>query len=134
MPETISFVGVGRMGGNMVRRLKDRGRTISAVFDTNSPAAASLAAELGVRHATTLADVAASADIVVTVVSDDAAQRSLFGAPGVGDSLLANARGKVFVNCATLTPDVHVEVARRAAAAGADTLEACMASSIPQAR
>lgn len=42
--------------------------------------------------------------------------------------------GKTFVNCATLAPATHVEVARRAAAAAADTLEACMASSIPQAR
>ena len=51
-----------------------------------------------------------------------------------GDSLLTNARGKIFVNCATLTPKVHVEVERRAQQRGADSLEACMASSIPQAR
>ena len=51
-----------------------------------------------------------------------------------GDSLLAGAAGKVFVNCATLIPATHIQVERRAQAAGAATLEACMASSIPQAR
>lgn len=51
-----------------------------------------------------------------------------------GDSLLTGAKGKTFVNCATLTPKVHAEVERRARAAGAASLEGCMASSIPQAR
>ena len=66
------------------------------------------------------------------MVSDDAAQLAVFAEQG--DSLLTGAAGKVFVNCATLTPGVHVEVERRARRAGAQTLEACMASSIPQAR
>jgi 3-hydroxyisobutyrate dehydrogenase-like beta-hydroxyacid dehydrogenase len=51
-----------------------------------------------------------------------------------GDSLLRGAKGKLFINCATLTPQIHMEVERRARKAGASTLEACMASSITQAR
>ena len=51
-----------------------------------------------------------------------------------GDSLLVGCKDKTFVNCATVTPKVHVEVERRAHEQGADSLEACMASSIPQAR
>jgi 3-hydroxyisobutyrate dehydrogenase len=70
--------------------------------------------------------------VIFTVVTDDAAMRAIFA--GEGDSLLAGASGKVFVNCATLTPAVHVEVAARVAAAGGAAIEACMASSIPQAR
>lgn len=120
------------MGGNMARRLKDCGYTISAVYDVHAPAAAALAAELGATHAARLADVTAAADVIFTVVTDDAAQLAVFAEDG--DSLLVGARGKVFVNCATLTPAVHVEVQRRAQAAGAVSLEGCMASSIPQAR
>ena len=135
MPETIAFVGVGRMGANMARRLKDRGHVIASVYDVHTPSAAQLAAELGAKHAATLAEVTASASVIFTVVTDDAAQLALFAAPATGaDTLLAGAKGKTFVNCATLTPKVHVEAARRATAAGASTLEACMASSIPQAR
>ncbi len=136
MPETIAFVGVGRMGANMARRLKDCGHTISTVYDVHAPTASALAAELGARHASTLAEVTTSASLIFTVVTDDAAQRSIFSDSGsvAGDSLLIGANGKTFVNCATLTPKVHIEIARRARAAGAEALEACMASSIPQAR
>ncbi len=128
----IGFVGLGRMGGNMARRLKDTGHTLTALYDLDRALAQSLATELGVPAVTRLADVAAAADVVFTVVSDDAAQLSLFGE--TGDSLLTAAKGKTFINCATLTPAVHVELERRAARVGAATLEACMASSIPQAR
>lgn len=120
------------MGGNMARRLKDCGYAVTAVYDAHAPTAAALAAEIGATHAARLADVTAAADVVFTVVTDDAAQLAVFAESG--DSLLAGARGKVFVNCATLTPGVHVEVERRAKAAGAASLEGCMASSIPQAR
>jgi 3-hydroxyisobutyrate dehydrogenase len=132
MKEKIGFVGVGRMGANMARRLNDCGYRITAVYDAYAPAAASLAKELRSRHARTLAAVTAAADVVITVVTDDRAQLTVFAEEG--DSLLTKARGKIFVNCATLTPKTHVEVARRAKKRGATTLEGCMASSIPQAR
>jgi 3-hydroxyisobutyrate dehydrogenase-like beta-hydroxyacid dehydrogenase len=57
--------------------------------------------------------------------------RSIFSGE---DNLLVNARGKLFINCATISPEVHVEVEQLANKAGAETLEACMASSITQAR
>jgi 3-hydroxyisobutyrate dehydrogenase-like beta-hydroxyacid dehydrogenase len=70
--------------------------------------------------------------VIFTVVTDDNAMRTIFG--GSGDNLLVNARGKLFINCATISPQVHVEVQKLAEKAGAQTLEACMASSITQAR
>ena len=130
--EKIAFVGVGRMGANMARRLKDVGHAVTAVHDVNAAGAAALAQELGAKQAGSLAAITAAADIIFTVVTDDAAQLAVF-AEG-GDSLLVGAQGKTFVNCATITPATHVEVERRARAAGAVSLEGCMASSIPQAR
>jgi len=132
MPEKIAFVGVGRMGANMARRLKDCGHAITAVYDVNAAGAAALAQELGAKPAATLAEVTAAADLVFTVVPDDAAQLAVFAESG--DSLLRGATGRTFVNCATITPATHVEVERRARVAGAASLEGCMASSIPQAR
>lgn len=120
------------MGGNMARRLKDCGYKVTAVYDNYAPAAADLAKEIGAKHAKTLAAVTAAADVIFTVVTDDAAQLGVFAESG--DSLLVKAKGKVFVNCATITPKTHVEVERRAKKAGAVSLEGCMASSIPQAR
>ncbi len=130
--EKIAFVGVGRMGANMARRLKDCRDTVTAVYDAHAPSAAALAAEIGAVHATSLAAVTAAADVIITVVNDDASQLSVFGE--TGDSLLVGAKGKTFINCATLTPKIHVEIERRAKAVGAISLEGSMASSIPQAR
>jgi len=128
----IGFVGVGRMGANMARRLKDRQFHITAVYDTNRAAAISLAAELGCAAAQDLSEVTAASDVIFTVVTDDNAMRTVFAA--TGDNLLVNARGKLFINCATISPEVHVDVEKLAHRAGAETLEACMASSITQAR
>lgn len=132
MNEKIGFVGVGRMGANMARRLAECGFSVSCVFDAYPPAAAALAKELQCAHAPSLKAVTAQSDVIFTVVTDDAAQLSVFSEKG--DSLLDSAKGRVFVNCATLTPKVHVEVARRAKKRGAAAIEGCMASSIPQAR
>ena len=120
------------MGANMARRLKERGFDVTAVYDTNRATATSLAQELGCAASQDLSDVTASADAVITVVTDDEAMRAIFG--GAGDNLLINARGKLFINCATLSPQVHVDVEKLAEKAGAQSLEACMASSITQAR
>lgn len=128
----IAIVGVGRMGANMARRLKDCGHTVSVVHDARPEAAQQLAAELGCRVADSLAAATAAAEVVLTVVTDDEAMRALFLTPG--DSLLEGAAGKLFLNCATLSPAVQVAVADAATAAGAMVVEACMASSITQAR
>ena len=132
MPEKIGFVGVGRMGANMARRLKECGYPIAAAYDLNAPAARELATELGAEACTTLARVTELSDVVITVVTDDKAMRKIFATKG--DSLLTGAKGRVFINCATISPEVHVEVEKLAKKAKAASLEACMASSINQAR
>src|SRR5438874_13739422 len=128
----IGFVGVGRMGANMARRLKHRGFKVTAVYDSNRKVATDLAGELGCAAAQDLSEVTVESDVVFTVVTDDNAMRQIFS--GTGDNLLKNSRGKLFINCATISPQVHVEVEKLAEKAGAESLEACMASSIPQAR
>jgi 3-hydroxyisobutyrate dehydrogenase len=120
------------MGANMARRLHDVGRTVSVVYDVNESAARELAGELSSKRAVGLADVTANADVIFTVVSDDASMDGIFAESG--DSLLQGSKGKTFVNCATVSPKAHVEAERRASAHGADAIEASMASSIPQAR
>ncbi|MGA8534435.1 MAG: NAD(P)-dependent oxidoreductase [Candidatus Tumulicola sp.] len=128
----IGVVGTGRMGANIAQRLNDVGYAVSALYDVR-PEAASRTAELTGGEATaSLARVTELADVVITVVSDDDAMYAIFG--DGQDSLLNGAEGTIFLNCATITPKVHVDIQQRAEACGAHTLEACMASSIPQAR
>ena len=129
MSEKIAFVGVGRMGSNMARRLKDSGYEIAAVYDTNAQAAQALAQEIGSQAMAELKQVTKAADVIFTVVTDDKAMKKIFNG-----GLLSRSRGKLFINCATITPEVHVWVEAKAEKAGAHSLEACMASSITQAR
>src|SRR5580704_12406154 len=116
---TIGFVGVGRMGANMALRLRDAEYRVTAVYDARPELASTVAGDVGAEAAATLARVTELADIVITVVSDDAAMYDVFAT--TGDSLLSGASGKVFINCATITPAVHVEVERRAHEAGAES-------------
>jgi len=129
MAEKIGFVGVGRMGSNMARRLKESGYEVAAVYDVNAPAAQTLAQELGCQACAELKEVTKLSDVIITVVTDDKAMKAIYNG-----GLLSRSRGKLFINCATVTPEVHVWVEAKAEKAGAQTLEACMASSITQAR
>jgi 3-hydroxyisobutyrate dehydrogenase-like beta-hydroxyacid dehydrogenase len=121
------------MGANMARRLKDQGETIVAVYDRDRATATDLASELSCEAAGASTRVAELASIIFTVVPDDAAMRQIFSVTG-NESLLLNAKDRLFVNCATLSPAVHVEVEALVTQHGGQSLEACMASSIPQAR
>ncbi len=120
------------MGANMARRLKEKGFKVTAVYDLNRTVSEALAREVGAESCSTLSRVTALADLIVTVVTDDKAMRKIFAAKG--DSLLIGAEGRTFINCATISPEVHVEVEKLAKRAKARSVEACMASSINQAR
>src|SRR5437868_14609108 len=100
MPEKIGFVGVGRMGSNMARRLKDCGYEIAAVYDVNTQAAQALAQELNCQAVPELKQVTRASDVIFTVVTDDKAMKKIFNG-----GLLSRARGKLFINCATISPE-----------------------------
>jgi 3-hydroxyisobutyrate dehydrogenase-like beta-hydroxyacid dehydrogenase len=129
----VGFVGVGRMGANMARRLQDKGYRITAVHDRNMQATEELRRDLGCEAAGSPARVAELCEVVVTVVSDDAAMHDIYR-EGASTSLLAHAKGRLFINCATVTPDVHIDIERVVERHEGTSLEACIASSITQAR
>jgi 3-hydroxyisobutyrate dehydrogenase len=130
--QKIGFVGVGRMGANMARRLQECGYPISAIYDAQPLVAEKLAGELNSSAVQSLAELTQRSEVIFTVVSDDQAMREIYQRPS--DHLLMGAQGKLFINCATISPEVHVELQEMARNLGAAMLEAPMASSIPQAR
>src|ERR1700744_4926913 len=87
MSEKIGFVGVGRMGANMARRLKECGYAISAIYDVHAPTAQAVAQELGCVAADDLKQVTGLSDVIITVVTDDAAMKNIFN-----KGLLTHAR------------------------------------------
>ncbi|MFK7850855.1 MAG: NAD(P)-dependent oxidoreductase [Akkermansiaceae bacterium] len=127
----IGFVGVGRMGANMARRLAELDYPISAIYDHHHPIAVAVADELETKAVERLSEVTAASDIVFTVVTDDAAMDEIFSSD---DSLLQGAEETTFINCATVSPEAHKRAADLSAVQGAETLAASMASSITQAR
>ena len=130
--EKIGVVGVGRMGANIARRLKDVGYAVTAVYDVQPEAAHALAKEIGAEAAPTLSRVNELADVVITVVTDDKAMHAIYA--NLRRQFARWSKGHLFINCATISPSVHVEVEKLAQERGARSLEGCMASSIPQAR
>jgi 3-hydroxyisobutyrate dehydrogenase-like beta-hydroxyacid dehydrogenase len=126
---SIGVVGLGRMGSNMARRLAQTGHDVAVVYDIRPETSSALAAELKCRAAANLAEVTEHSSVILTVVSDDQAMKAIFQT----DALLKNAAGRIFINFATVSPRVHLEVERAAHRAQARTIEACMASSITQA-
>ena len=104
----IGFVGVGRMGSNMARRLKECGFEISAVYDINAAAAQGLAQELGSVAADHPRVVTRLCDAILTVVTDDKAMKKIYNG-----GLLSRAKEKLFINCATISPEVHTWVQDR---------------------
>lgn len=127
----IGIIGLGRMGANMARRLHDCGYQVTHLYDINRQLTESLASEIKAQAADSLDQIASHCDIVLTVVTNDQAMESIFfGA----DNLYDHGQGVLFINCATLTPAMHKRLNDQANEVGARVLEACMASSIPQAR
>jgi 3-hydroxyisobutyrate dehydrogenase-like beta-hydroxyacid dehydrogenase len=129
----IGVVGVGRMGANIARHLNDEGFSVVAVYDAARDRATSLGEEIGAEATSQLPRVTELADYIITVVTDDNAMRQIFSVDAE-DSLLKGASGTTFINCATISPQVHVDVEQLAEKHGASSLEGCMASSITQAR
>lgn len=94
------------MGANMARRLTDAGYSVIAVYDLDPAKSASLGNELGWEAATPPARVAQLCTTIFTVITDDAGMRVLY-APQRVDRLLSHARGRLFINCATLSTQIR---------------------------
>ena len=127
----IGFVGVGRMGANMARRLHETGYSVVTIFDANAANAVQLAQELGSKAVEKVSEVSRLSDVIFTVVTDDAAMKAIFLGP---DNLFTEGRGKLFINCATISPGVHIEIEKKGIELGAEVLEAPMASSLTHAQ
>lgn len=121
------------MGSNMARRLKDQGESIVAIYDRDRTATTSLATELECEATASATRVAELANIIFTVVPDDTAMREIFSTTSA-ESLLCHAKDRLFVNCATLSPSVHIEIETLVVQHDGRSLETCMAGSITQAR
>jgi len=93
----VSFIGLGNMGTAMAASLLDGGVTLT-VWNRSAAAADNLSAA-GARRAASVAD-AARADVVITMVADDAALESIVWQAGLLDAL---APGAIHVSMSTIS-------------------------------
>jgi 3-hydroxyisobutyrate dehydrogenase-like beta-hydroxyacid dehydrogenase len=123
----VGVLGIGRMGSSMARALAAAG--FEVVCWNRTPAAADeLAAALGGWAADRPADVAAAADVCVSMLADGSAVEAVFRGP---DGLLAGARpGNVLVDSSTVPPAVIQGLEADARAAGAGLLDAPVSGSV----
>jgi len=130
MPETrVALIGLGLMGSGMARRLLGAGFPLT-VWNRNPERAKALAAE-GAHVAATPREAASRADVVVSMVADDAASRAVW----LGDhgALAGAARGAVLVESSTLTVGWIGQLFREVAARGCELLDAPVTGSKSQA-
>jgi len=121
MPQTrVALIGLGLMGSGMARRLLGAGFPLT-VYNRNRERASPLAAE-GAHVAASPREAAARADVVLSMVADDAASRAVW--LGEHGALAGAARGGVLVESSTLTVGWIEELAREAAARGCELLDA----------
>ena len=116
----VALIGMGLMGSGMAHRLLGAGFPLT-VYNRNPQRAAPLAAE-GAHTAASPREAAARADVVLSMVADDAAARAVW--LGEQGALAGAARGTVLVECSTVTVSWIEELARAATAAGCELLDA----------
>jgi 3-hydroxyisobutyrate dehydrogenase-like beta-hydroxyacid dehydrogenase len=116
----IGFLGMGAMGGPMVRRLVQMDFSVTG-YDV-SEARAAAAAKDGIAIAKSPAAAAEAADVVMSSLPNPAAVRAAYlGADGAVAALRA---GAILVDMSTIDPDTWRDVAAAAAARGAESLGA----------
>lgn len=125
----IAFLGLGIMGSGMARRLLAAGAKLS-VFNRSAERAAPFA-EGGARVASSPRDAVGDADVVFSMVADDAASRAMWDG---GYGALAGVRkGTLLVECSTVTVGRITELAEAASRIGCELVDAPVTGSKLQA-
>ncbi|HEY6652908.1 MAG TPA: NAD(P)-dependent oxidoreductase [Solirubrobacterales bacterium] len=126
--ETIGFVGLGHMGGNMAARYLDAGYPVYG--EARGRADAEKLLEEGLTWRETPREVAESVDVVFTSIpNDDVLEEVASGPDGIVAGL---AEGKTWVDVSTVSPRVSRKVAEQVRASGAEMLDAPVSGSVPQ--
>ncbi|MBO23293.1 MAG: 3-hydroxyisobutyrate dehydrogenase [Rhodospirillaceae bacterium] len=121
----MAWIGAGKMGGPMSRRLVGAGAELS-VFDP-VPANVDAVVAAGARAAISNQAAVGGAEIVVSMIPNDAVLRAItIGDDGIFSSL---APGAIYVDMSTVSPEISGEVAAAASDAGIAYLRAPVSGS-----
>lgn len=120
MNETIGFIGLGIMGQGMVRNLLDKGFVVYIWNRTHSKMDPFI--EIGAIAATSPADVASHADIIITCVSDTPdVEHVMLQSNGV---IFGAKPGNLVIDMSTISPEVTRRLAKALGDRGVHMLDA----------
>jgi len=128
--QTIGFIGLGKMGGNMAARYLAAGYTVYGEARNRSGAQALI--EQGLRWVDTPREVAQAVDIVMTSLPNDDIVESI--AKGADGLLAGLSEGKIWADLSTISPGASRKLAAlvRDDGRGALMLDTPVSGSVPQ--
>lgn len=122
----IGFIGMGHMGSHMASRLIQAGYPLT-VYDRTREKAQAIA---GATVAETPKAAAAHSEVVISIVTDDAAlEEVMFDTNGV---LAGTRAGSVIIDMSTVSPHASRRLFQNARAKGVAMLDAAVSGSMPQ--
>ncbi len=125
----VGVVGLGAMGSQFAGRLLSAGHEVHGTDRTRAKTEALVAR--GLHWQDTPRAVAGAAEVVISMVTDDAALEAITSGPG---GIVAGLpAGGVYVDMSSVSPHASTQVAERVAAIGARMLDAPGSGSVPQA-
>jgi 3-hydroxyisobutyrate dehydrogenase-like beta-hydroxyacid dehydrogenase len=116
----IGFVGLGNMGQAIVPRLLAAGHSVTGWNRTKAKAAPVL--KLGMRWADTPREAASDSEIVLSIVTDSAAARSV--ALGENSIIAGLRKDAIYLDMSTIAPDTSRTIAAEFAKNGLTMLDA----------
>ncbi len=116
----LGFVGLGLMGGQIVKRLLDKGHVVTGYNRTR--AKAQWLEQAGMRWSDSARGVAQAADIVLSMVTDT---KALLGVADGPDGILAGLKpGKLMIDMSTIGAAASRDLSARVAGLGAEMVDA----------
>src|SRR5712672_1026879 len=122
----LGFIGLGVMGGQMVKRLLDKGHTVTGYNRTRSKA--QWLVDRGMKWGETPRAVSAAADITLCMVTNTEALKTVAEGP---DGFLAGfSAGKILIDMSTVSPSASRALAAKVREKGADMVDAPVSGSV----
>jgi len=122
----LGFVGLGVMGSEMVNRLLSKGHSVIGYNRTR--AKAEWLIKKGMKWADSPKAVAASVDVIFSMVTNSIALQAIVEGP---DGILAGLTSeKIYVDISTVSPEYSRSVAEKVRAKGADMVDAPVSGSV----